>query len=122
MRQAIEQIIDWINSVTKHVIIVGHVKEKSIVSAQGVEVGSVKDFDVSGKMGRILASRSDAIGFVHRDKDSNLCINFQNDGEVSVGARPQHLANKDIIIANRQEDGTFVNHWDRIFPSLKNKK
>lgn len=104
--------------VTKHVILVGHIKEKSIVSAQGVEVGSVKDLDVAGKTSRILASRSDAIGYVYRDKDSNLCLNFENDGEVSVGARPEHLANKRIIVAERQKDGTFINHWERIYPSL----
>lgn len=118
LRQAIEQIIDLVASVTKHVILVGHIKEKSIVSAQGVEVGSIKDFDLSGKTGRIIASRSDAIGFIYRDKDSNLCVNFAANGEASVGARPAHLANKTIIVAEKSEDG-FVNHWERIYPSLK---
>lgn len=40
------------------------------------------------------------------------------DGEVLCGARPAHLANKDIIVAEYQEDGTFVSHWERIYPSL----
>lgn len=70
-------------------------------------------------MSRILSARSDAIGFVHRDDDSNLCVNFGQNGEILTGARPKHLANQDIIVAERQEDGTFVSHWDRIFPSLK---
>lgn len=77
---------------------------------------------MAGKTGRILASRSDAIGYVYRDKDNNLCLNFENDGEVSVGARPQHLANKRIIVAERQEDGTFVSYWNRIYPSLNTNK
>lgn len=119
LRNAVEQIIDMISSVTNHVILVGHVKEKSIIAAQGVEVGSIKDFDMSGKLGRILASRSDGICFVHRDKDSNLCLNFHSNGEASVGARPKHLANKDIIVAEIQPDGNFISHWDRIYPSLK---
>lgn len=120
LRDAMEQVIGWVSSVTENVIIVGHVKDKAIVSAQGVEVGSISAFDVTGKMGRVLASRSDAIGFVHRDKEGNLCINFESNGEVSVGARPAHLANKSIVVAERQEDGTFVNYWSRIYPSLNN--
>lgn len=71
------------------------------------------------KTGRILAAKSDGIGFCHRDKDSNLCINFENGGVVTAGARPKHLANKDIIVAENNGDGTFTSHWERIFPSLK---
>lgn len=78
----------------------------------------MKDFDLSGKSGRILAAKSDAIGWIHRDRDSNLCINFETKGEVTAGARPAHLANKNIVVAERQEDGTFVSHWSRIYPSL----
>lgn len=118
LRQAIEIIINKISSVTTNVILVGHVKDKSIVSAQGTEVGNIKDFDLTGKAGRILAAKSDAIGYIYRDADSNLCINFETNGEATAGARPKHLANQKIIVAERQEDGTFISHWERIYPSL----
>ena len=71
------------------------------------------------KTGRILAAKSDGIGFCHRDKDSNLCINFENGGLVTAGARPKHLDNKDIVFAENNGYGTFTSHWERIFPSLK---
>ncbi len=118
LRQAIEKLIDMVAEVTTNVIIVGHVKDKALVSADGIEVGNIKDFDLTGKTGRILSAKSDAIGFIHRDKDSNLCINFQTNGEATAGARPEHLANQDIIVAERNEDGTFTSHWNRIYPSL----
>lgn len=70
------------------------------------------------KLKRVLSAKSDAIGFVHRDEDSNLCINFGHGGEVLTGARPVHLANKDIVVAERQPDGTFISRWERIYPSL----
>lgn len=119
LRQAIEKMIDKVQKTAPNIIITGHVKDKSIVDADGREVGNTKDFDLTGKTGRILAAKSDAIGWVHRDKDSNLCISFKTNGEASSGARPEHLANKDIIVAERNEDGTFTSHWDRIYPSLK---
>ena len=108
-----------VGSVTTNVILVGHVKDKSIVNASGAEIGNVKDFDLTGKLGRILAAKSDAIGFIYRDEESNLCINFETNGEATAGARPEHLANKRIIVSEKTEDG-FISHWDRIFPSLKN--
>ena len=119
IRSAVEKIIEAVNSVVPNIILVGHVKDKSIVSSSGQEVGNMKDFDLTGKLGRILASKSDAIGWIYRDVDSNLCINFEHNGEATAGARPAHLANKKIVVAERQSDGTFKSYWNRIYPSLK---
>lgn len=98
-----------------NIIICGHVKDTALNENAG---NNVRTLDLTGKTSRVLSAKSDAIGFVHRDDDSNLCIQFGADGEVLTGARPKHLANKDIIVAERQPDGTFVSHWERIYPSL----
>lgn len=117
LRQGVEMLVDLVASATDNLIICGHVKDTAL--SEGVE-GSVKDLDLGGKLKRILSAKSDAIGFVHRDEDSNLCIQFGTNGEVLTGARPAHLANKDIVVAERNEDGTFTPHWERIYPSLNN--
>ena len=62
IRQAIEFIIEKLSANTTNIILVGHVKDKTITSNEGKEVGSVKDFDLTGKAARILAAKSDAIG------------------------------------------------------------
>lgn len=116
LRQAVETVVDLIASAADNLIICGHVKDVSL--NEGLD-GSVKDLDLSGKLKRILSARSDAIGFVHRDDESNLCINFGQNGEVLTGARPKHLANQDVIVAERQSDGSFISHWERIYPSLQ---
>lgn len=118
LRLAVEKLIDIVSKVCENTIIVGHVKDKALGDADSSDIGSTLMMDVTGKLGRILSARSDAIGFVHRDADDNLCINFMNNGEATAGARPEHLANKDIVVATRNEDGTFTSHWDRIYPSL----
>jgi len=115
LRTAVEAVIDLVASATENIIICGHVKDVSL--NEGLD-GSVKDLDLTGKLKRVLSARSDAIGFVHRDDFSNLCINFGQNGEVLTGARPKHLANQDIIVAERNDDGTFTSHWERIYPSL----
>lgn len=74
------------------------------------------------KTGRILASKSDGIGFMTRDDDSNTILSFNtNDASVECGARPAHLRNKDVVLGEMQEDGTIIYHWERIFPSLANE-
>jgi hypothetical protein len=116
LREAIEKIISMVQSVCENVILIGHVKD-TMVGVDG-EDGNVKDLDLVGKLKRILSAKSDAIGFVYRDEKSNLCINFGSNGEIMCGARPQHLANQRIVVAEQQEDGTFISHWNRIYPSL----
>lgn len=115
LREAIEKIISMVQSVCKHIILVGHVKDTSIGNDD--DGATIKDLDLVGKTKRILSAKSDAIGYVYRDKDSNLCINFGSNGEVACGARPEHLANQRIIVAEKTETG-FISHWDRIYPSL----
>lgn len=115
LRDGIEMIIDMVAKCAPNIIICGHVKDAALNEGAA---NNVKTLDLTGKISRILSAKSDAIGFVHRDENSNLCIQFGTDGEVLTGARPKHLANKDIIVAERLEDDTFVSHWDRIYPSL----
>lgn len=116
-REAIQKIVDMVAACAPSLIICGHVKDSALTENA---TNSLKTLDLTGKVSRILSAKSDAIGWVHRDEDSNLCIQFGADGEVLTGARPAHLANKDIIVAERNEDGTFTSHWDRIYPSLAN--
>lgn len=113
-RQAIEKLIELVAQCAPNLILCGHVKDTKLDENTS---GSVKDLDLAGKAKRILSAKSDAIGFVHRDDDGNLCIQFGSDGEILTGARPKHLAGKDIIVAEHQDDGSFISHWERIFPS-----
>lgn len=109
-------VIDMIAGCAENLILCGHVKDVAL--NEGLD-GSLKDLDLVGKQKRVLSAKSDAIGFVHRDDDGNLCINFGNDGEVLTGSRCKHLAGKDIIVAEKNEDGSFTSRWDRIYPSLQ---
>lgn len=115
LRSAVEMIIDKIAACAPNIIICGHVKDAAL--SEGATM-NVKTLDLTGKISRILSAKSDAIGFVHRDENSNLCIQFGADGEILTGARPKHLANKDVIVAEHNDDGTFTPHWERIYPSL----
>ena len=116
-RTAIDKIINMIAECAPNLIICGHVKDAALSENAS---GALKTLDLIGKTSRVLSAKSDAIGFVHRDENGNLCVQFGTDGEVLTGARPKHLANKDIIVAERTSSGEFISHWDRIYPSETN--
>ena len=106
IREAIEVVIDMFQKVVPNIILVCHVKV----------------IDLTGKTGRVLASRSDAIGYLCRDDFSNTILSFNsNDKFVDCGSRPEHLRNKDIVLGEMQDDGTIIYHWERIFPSENQK-
>ena len=107
VREAMEAVIDLVSKCAKD-------------SAVGDSDINVKSIDLAGKTGRILSSKSDAIGFLYRDDDSNTVLSFNtNDKFVECGARPSHLRNKDVILGEMQENGEIIYHWERIFPSLQ---
>lgn len=122
LKDAILDTIETINKVVPNIILVGHVKDKSIQKYDSSGEAIIKDINLSGKLPSILSAKSDAIGFVTRSIEGDLIIDFCNNGSTISGARPAHLAGKTLVIAEKQEDGSFVSHWNRIYPSLDENK
>ena len=115
LRKAVEMCIDMVAKCAPNIILVCHTKDSYVGSGET----TIKTISLTGKLGAILASKSDAIAWLHRDEDSNTLLSFNtNDESVEVGARPAHLRNKDIIVGKMQEDGTLLFDWSVIYPSL----
>lgn len=113
LREAIENVIGWLKQVCERVILVCHSKDTAVANTDL----TVKDIDLLGKSGRVLASQCDAIGYLYRDDNNNTVLSFKRANKFAeCEARPPHLTNRDIVvIENRQ--GELVPHWDRIYPS-----
>lgn len=117
LRKALEMVIDMVSKCALNIILICHTKDSAI----GNTDMTTKTIDLFGKAGRILASKSDAIGYLDRDEDSNTILSFNtNDKFVECGARPEHLRNADIVLGEMKEDGNIEFHWERIYPSLLN--
>lgn len=115
LRKAVEMCIDMVAKCAPNIILVCHSKDAAVGSSDL----TIKQISLTGKTGAILASKSDAIGFMHRDENSNTILSFNtNDTAIEVGARPAHLRNKEIVLGEMQPDGTVQYHWERIYPSL----
>lgn len=110
-RTAFDKVIGMIEGVCEELILSGHLKER-ITEVGGKEVTS-KDIDLTGKLKNIACAKADAVGYLYR-KGNQVLVNFATSEEVTCGARPEHLRNKEIVLTE-SIDGKIVAHWDRIF-------
>ena len=101
LRIAFKKWIDKLNKLAKHVILVGHLKDK-MLEKKGQEV-IVKDLDLTGKIKQITCANADAIGFLSREKDETI-ISFDSLDDVTGGTRCPHLIGK-----------TMPLDWSKIF-------
>ena len=112
LRQAFQKMLDYIKSLAPRVILLGHVKD-TVLEKAGNEFNSL-DLDLTGKIKRITASNSDAIGYLYR-KGNKTILSFKTTEEVTCGARPEHLRNEEIVVSELNDKGKLVFHWDKIY-------
>lgn len=112
LRDAVQMIIDELEDLCETLIISGHTKDK-LAEFNGKEIAQ-RGLDLAGKLPSIICSKCDAIAYLYR-KDNQTIANFQTAETLSVGARPEHLKNKEIVVLEMNENGKFISHWDKIF-------
>ena len=111
LREAFTKVIEYIKTLAPRIILVGHIKD-ILLDKNGTEFNSL-DLDLTGKLKRITTSQSDAIGYLYR-KGNQSILSFRTTDEVSCGARPDHLRNKEIVISEMTDEG-LITHWDKIY-------
>lgn len=111
LREAFFQVLDYIDSLAENIILVGHIKDKQVDDSG--EMVMAANIDLTGKIKSLLCANADAIGYVFRT-DNKTIVSFKTNEEVTCGARPDHLKNQEIVLAE-EVDGKIVTHWDRIY-------
>jgi hypothetical protein len=111
LREAFTKIIEYIKTLAPRIILIGHIKDV-LLEKNGTDFNSM-DLDLTGKLKRITSSQSDAIGYLYRKGDQNI-LSFKTTDEVSCGARPEHLRNKEIVVSEMTDKG-LITYWDKIY-------
>ena len=112
LREAVMIILRELEALCDTLIILGHVKEK-LIDHLGEDL-TQKGLDLAGKLSSIVCSEADAIAYLFR-KDNQTIANFQPSESLTVGARPEHLKNKKIVLLESDANGVITDHWDQIF-------
>jgi hypothetical protein len=113
LRLAFTKVTDYISTWAPTTIFLGHVKDV-MLEKDGANF-SAMDIDLTGKLKRITAAHVDAIGYLYRKGSKKNILSFKTAGDVTCGARPEHLKNKEIVISELDDNGKVITHWDQIF-------
>lgn len=112
-RQAFNYIIDLYRPLCECLILLAHCSDTQIDKA-GKEMFEFS-IDISGKLKRSISADADAVGFMYR-KGNQTMVNFNGGEDLIVGARSEHLANKEFVLVEKDpKTGQFINNWNQIF-------
>lgn len=112
IRQAFFQVLDYVDTFAPHIILSGHIKDKQ-VDDKG-ELVMAANIDLTGKIKSLICANADAIGYMYR-KGNKTFISFKSNDEVTCGARPVHLRNKEIVLVESNEEGNLSYGWNEIY-------
>lgn len=112
IRQAFFKILDYIDTFAPYIILSGHIKDKQ-VDDKG-EMVMAANIDLTGKIKSLICANADAIGYMFR-KGNDTILSFISNDEVTCGARPEHLRNKEIIVSTQDKDGKINVDWSKIY-------
>lgn len=112
IRMAVRKVVDMFRELTDHFILVGHTKDK-MINKNGEDMTEMS-LDLVGKLGDIVCGEADAVGFMYR-KGNQTIVNFDSGDETTKGARAPHLREKQIVLAESDENHELTFYWDKIF-------
>jgi len=111
LREAFFSILSYIDTFAEHIILVGHIKDKQVDdNGKIVEAASI---DLKGKIRSLICSQADAVGYLYRT-DKKTFVTFKSNDEITCGARPDHLKNQEILLAE-EVDGVYKTYWEKIY-------
>lgn len=104
----------------KAIVFLGHVKSASI-NKNGQDLNA-KDVALTGKIKLLFTADMDANAYLYRKGGSNEnYLSFvTNEQDLFTGTRADYLAGREFLISEKK-DGKLTTHWDKIFPSIKEK-
>ena len=112
LREAIDSVVKYIETLADRIIYLGHIKLKSIEKS-GKEV-TASDLDLTGKIKSMMSADVDAIGMLYREGNKNM-LSFKTTDDIICGARPQHLKNQEVVLSELDEKGNLKVNWKKVF-------
>lgn len=112
IREAYFKVINSFSPYAECIIQSGHLKDKAI-NKEGKDLNSF-ELNLAGKLSGLVCAKADAVGYVFRNKNQTV-INFKPSELVICGARPAHLREKEIVVAEGTPEGNITIFEEKIF-------
>lgn len=111
-RDAFFFVLNQFERVCDTLILVGHVKRKSISVGDG-EIDE-KSLHLTGQTPTMVAADADAIAYLYREENQTI-LDFEPSSSVIAGARCEHLRGQKLVIAESNEEGKIIVDWSKVF-------
>lgn len=105
LRKAVRYLIDMFKPLCETLILVTHVKDKTI--KRDAEEVSEMSIDMAGKLGDIICGEADAVGTIYRQGNKTY-LSFQSGDDTIREARSLHLRGKKFIIGESDENNNVI--------------
>lgn len=112
LRKAIRQMIDMFKPLCETLILVTHVKDKTI--RKDNEEMSEMSIDLAGKLSDIICGEADAVGMIYRNGNKTY-LSFEGGDNTIREARPLHLRGKKFLVAESNENNEVIFDTSKIF-------
>ena len=112
LQSALFFVINQFERVCDTLILVGHVRRKDI-KTEDADIDE-KSLSLTGKTSLLVSADADAIAFLYRE-DNKTILNFAPSTSALVGSRCSHLRDKQITIAESDENGVITVDWSQVF-------
>lgn len=112
LREKMGEMLWAFTQAADEVILLAHVRDRLITKVTGEVMA--QDIDLTGKIRNIVCARSSAVGFMRRDPQSQLLVNFKTTEAVNCGSRCEHLKGREIVVG-RLVKGQPVFDWSQVF-------
>lgn len=108
------------------ILFLGHTAEKKKIIKKSAEDVDAIDIALDGMYSNIFTAKSGTVGVLYRNKDG-IYVDFRYRDESGIKARPRHIGNKLIKIADVHEydetTGDLVKkgrtYWEKMYPELR---
>lgn len=111
-RKAMRRLIDMFKPLCETLILVTHVKDKTI--KKNDEEISEMSIDLAGKLSDVICGEADAVGMVYREGNKTY-LTFEGGEGTIREARSPHLRGKKFLIAESNENNEVVFNTTGIF-------
>ncbi len=113
------------NNAAPFILYLGHTAEKKKIIKKAAEDIDAIDIALDGMYSNIFTAKAGTVGVMYRSTDG-IMVDFRYRDESGIKARPRHIGNKVIKLADLHEysdTGDLVKkgktYWDKLYPELK---
>ncbi len=120
-RSVSDRIMRKMSQSAKHVIFLGHIKMNDDTKDDSGKVVRSEFLAYTGKAGTKIVQEADVVSSMYRKKGEGYLSFKHGSTDMNAGCRFAYLEGQQVLISNKEEDGTITVNWDLVYPNYKKK-